>query len=145
MASWSKQSKSGENPLKSCGEFLEKYQREGGGDGTSYGKGGEWTWPTHYSNEIRSHFGVLYSPTILREVVKNIARIANAVQCTMCCLGSTIAPYPKTEIQKPLSHGKKLFLRLFFLFSFRMKTLKLVSFFYFPALEMVKINGKSQT
>ena len=30
MASWSKQSKSGENPLKSCGEFLEKYQREGG-------------------------------------------------------------------------------------------------------------------
>ena len=50
---------------------MEKYQREGGGDGTSYGKGGEWTWPTHYSNEIRSHFGVLYSPTILREVVKN--------------------------------------------------------------------------
>ena len=28
----------------------------------------------------------------------------------MCCLGSTIAPCPKTEIQKPLSHGKKLFL-----------------------------------
>ena len=53
------------------------------------------------------------------------------VQCTMCCLGSTIALYPKTEIQKPLSHGKKLFLRLFFLCSFRMKTLKLVSLFIF--------------
>ena len=52
-------------------------------------------------------------------------------QCTMCCLGSTIAPCPKTEIQKPLSHGKKLFLRLFFLCSFRMKTLKLVSLFIF--------------
>ena len=52
-------------------------------------------------------------------------------QCTMCCLGSTIALYPKTEIQKPLSHGKKLFLRLFFLCSFRMKTLKLVSLFIF--------------
>ena len=55
----------------------------------------------------------------------------HCLQCTMCCLGSTIALYPKTEIQKPLSHGKKLFLRLFFLCSFRMKTLKLVSLFIF--------------
>ena len=51
--------------------------------------------------------------------------------CTMCSLGSTLAPCPKTEIQKPLSLGKKLFLRLFFLCSFRMKTLKLVSLFIF--------------
>ena len=48
--------------------------------------------------------------------------------CTMCCLYSTIALFPKTEIQKPLSHGKKIFLRLFFLCSFRMKTLKLLLF-----------------
>ena len=48
--------------------------------------------------------------------------------CKMCCLYSKIALFPKTEIQKPLSHGKKIFLRLFFLCSFRMKTLKLVLF-----------------
>ena len=42
----------------------------------------------------------------------NAALFANVLNlkllhCTMCCLGSTIAPCPKTEIQKPLSHGKK--------------------------------------
>ena len=38
---------------------------------------------------------------------------------------------PKTENQKTLSHGKQLFLRLFILCFFRMKTLKLVLLFIF--------------
>ena len=53
----------------------------------------------------------------------------------MCRLDSTIALQHKTEIQKPLSNGKTLFLRLFFLCSFRMKTFKICLAFYFLALE----------
>merc|ERR1712218_674764 len=42
-----------------------------------------------------------------------------------------IALYPKTEIRKPLSHGNKSFLRLFFLCSLRKKILKIISLFIF--------------
>ena len=55
-----------------------------------------------------------------------------SVQCTMCTLYSTIALWSKPETQKPFSQNKKKwFLRLLFLYSWRMKTLKLVSLFIF--------------
>ena len=50
------------------------------------------------------------------------------LHCTMCCLFSTIILYPKTEIQKPLSHGKYYFLGYF---SFEMKTVNVVALFIF--------------
>ena len=43
------------------------------------------------------------------------------IQCTICCLCINIALYPKTEIQKALSHGENIF-EVIFLCSFRMKT-----------------------
>ena len=57
------------------------------------------------------------------------------LHCTMCCFYSSITLYPKTEIQKPLSHGKKkLFLRLF---SFGMKTIKLSRFLFSGTNNMI--------
>ena len=32
----------------------------------------------------------------------------------MCCLYSTMALYPKTEVKKPLSHGKKIIFEVIF-------------------------------
>ena len=53
------------------------------------------------------------------------------VQCTMCTLFSWLLCIKKLKSQKPLSHWQKLLLRFFFLCSFRMKTLKIVSVFIF--------------
>ena len=47
--------------------------------------------------------------------------------CTMCCLYSTITLFPKTEIQKPLSHGKKINFPLD-------ENCRTCFAFYFPAL-----------
>ena len=50
------------------------------------------------------------------------------LHCTMCCLFSTIILYPKTEIQKRLSHGKNYFLGYF---SSEIKTVNVVALFIF--------------
>ena len=72
--------------------------------------------------------------------------------CTMCCLYSTMDLWYFGYSRKTLSHGEIIFLRLFFLCSFRKKTSKLVSLFIFRQLETlsrehsksVKMTRKSQ-
>ena len=50
------------------------------------------------------------------------------LHCTMCCFYSSITLYPKTEIQKPLSHGKKIIFEVIFLWD---ENYKIVSLFIF--------------